>query len=59
MNGPQFAYYYNMAGMMDKLANGNYYYGHEAIYTGIHKSKCGSDVGTAILLMGGTNDRLY
>lgn len=23
MNGPQFAYYYNMADMMDKLANGS------------------------------------
>ena len=22
MNGPQFAYYYNMADMMDKMANG-------------------------------------
>ncbi|MCS2721821.1 hypothetical protein NXX55_27815 [Bacteroides thetaiotaomicron] len=42
MNGPQFAYYYNMADMMDKLANG--VLGQESIYTGIHKSKCGSDV---------------
>ena len=23
MNGPQFAYYYNMADMMDKMANGS------------------------------------